>query len=404
MYTNKCIKCGCEFETKNPKRVICPNCLYPERKPGATSDDGQTSGSGQEMAPRTSYSSYSAGSDHPNSYSSQRMSSGGNYNRQNSGYSNQRYNNNNNYNKAYNSQYRRDGQNNGGYRNNSYNSAQRPYGQNQRKPQQRSYNQQRGGGFKPRFQQGSKRDSSKRLLITKEQMLEIENLYKAMLPLPNHDAYEVIAEKLNIEPRKVFFGINLIRQKLMLPKLNFPKRKLAVTEDQVFAIKNLYEPLLPLPPIGCHKIIAAQLKMDEWRVHVGIGVVRRQMGLERWNLERTDIPESLREKEAQSKIRKAEKKAAEKAKKAELKKQRELEKALKEEEAKKQGEIEASEQAVITETASNEEVVENKTLNEEGVIIAAHSDSVENESDEQVKETATKTRRRVVKKAEPTEE
>ena len=190
----------------------------------------------------------------------------------------------------------------------------------------------------------------------------------------------------------------------MLPKLNFPKRKLAVTEDQVFAIKNLYEPLLPLPPIGCHKIIAAQLKMDEWRVHVGIGVVRRQMGLERWNLERTDIPESLREKEAQSKIRKAEKKAAEKAKKAELKKQRELEKALKEEEAKKQGEIEASEQAVITETASNEEVVENKTLNEEGVIIAAHSDSVENESDEQVKETTTKTRRRVVKKAEPTEE
>lgn len=400
MYTNKCIKCGCEFETKNPKRVICPNCLYPERKPGTTSEDGQTSGSGQEMTPRTSYSSYSAGNDHPNSYSSQRMSSGGNYSRQNSGYSNQRYNN-NNYNKAYNSQYRRDGQNNGGYRNNSYNSAQRPYGQNQRRPQQRPYNQQRGGGFKPRFQQGSKRDFSKRLLITKEQMLEIENLYKAMLPLPNHDAYEVIAEKLNIEPRKVFFGINLIRQKMMLPKLNFPKRKLAVTEDQVFAIKNLYEPLLPLPPIGCHKIIAAQLKMDEWRVHVGIGVVRRQMGLERWNLERTDIPEALREKEAQSKIRKAEKKAAEKAKKAELKKQRELEKALKEEEAKKQAEIEASEQAVITDTASNEEVVENKTLNTENVVA---SDTVENESEEQVKETATKTKRRVVKKAQASSE
>lgn len=400
MYTNKCIKCGCEFETKNPKRVICPNCLYPERKPGTTSEDGQTSGSGQEMTPRTSYSSYSAGNDHPNSYSSQRMSSGGNYSRQNSGYSNQRYNN-NNYNKAYNSQYRRDGQNNGGYRNNSYNSAQRPYGQNQRRPQQRPYNQQRSGGFKPRFQQGSKRDFSKRLLITKEQMLEIENLYKAMLPLPNHDAYEVIAEKLNIEPRKVFFGINLIRQKMMLPKLNFPKRKLAVTEDQVFAIKNLYEPLLPLPPIGCHKIIAAQLKMDEWRVHVGIGVVRRQMGLERWNLERTDIPEALREKEAQSKIRKAEKKAAEKAKKAELKKQRELEKALKEEEAKKQAEIEASEQAVITDNASNEEVVENKTLNTENVVA---SDTVENESEEQVKETATKTKRRVVKKAQASSE
>ncbi len=49
------------------------------------------------------------------------------------------------------------------------------------------------------------------------------------------------------------------------------------------AIKNLYEPLLPLPPIGCHKILAMQLKMDEWRVHVGIGLVRKQLGMERWN-------------------------------------------------------------------------------------------------------------------------
>ena len=32
MFTNKCIKCGLEFQTKNPKRVICPNCLYPDRK------------------------------------------------------------------------------------------------------------------------------------------------------------------------------------------------------------------------------------------------------------------------------------------------------------------------------------------------------------------------------------
>ncbi|UKI41354.1 MAG: hypothetical protein L6V95_15230 [Candidatus Melainabacteria bacterium] len=84
-----------------------------------------------------------------------------------------------------------------------------------------------------------------------------------------------------------------------------------------------------------------------------------------------------------------------------MKKQRELEKALKEEEAKKQAEIEASEQAVITDTASNEEVVENKTLNTENVVA---SDTVENESEEQVKETATKTKRRVVKKAQASSE
>ena len=33
MYINKCSKCGKEFETKNPKRVICPECLYPDRNP-----------------------------------------------------------------------------------------------------------------------------------------------------------------------------------------------------------------------------------------------------------------------------------------------------------------------------------------------------------------------------------
>jgi hypothetical protein len=73
---------------------------------------------------------------------------------------------------------------------------------------------------------------------------------------------------------------------------------LAITPDQLNAIKMLYEPLLPLPPIGCHKIIAAQLKMDEWRVHVGIGLVRAQMGLERWNQERPDAPEEFKKQAA----------------------------------------------------------------------------------------------------------
>ena len=128
------------------------------------------------------------------------------------------------------------------------------------------------------------------LLISKEQLEQIEILYKTMLPLPNPDCHEVIGAKLGIEPQKVFFGINLVRQKMMLPKLPFPKRKLAITPDQMMAIKAIYEPLLPLRPIGCHKIIAAQWKMDEWRVHVGIKLIRAQLGLDRWNEDRADKP------------------------------------------------------------------------------------------------------------------
>ena len=276
MYINKCIKCGAEFETKNPKRVICPKCLYADK---STDTDGET----KQLQ---SYSSYSAGDDRP-SYDNNRP----------------RYNNYNNgggYQQRPRQDYRRDN-NGGGYQqrrpggyqqrdNGGQGGFRKPYNNGGGRPNNRfqqggnnRFQNKRPGGMRPKKQQ-------KPLLLSKEQLENIEVLYKTMLPLPNPDAHELIGGKLGIEPQKVFFGINLIRQKMMLPKLAFPKRKLAITPDQMTAIKSLYEPLLPLPPIGCHKIIAAQLKMDEWRVHVGIKLVRAQLGLERWNEDRADKP------------------------------------------------------------------------------------------------------------------
>ena len=292
MYVNKCIKCGREFETKNPKRVICPDCLYPDKKmmvsPSSTNDSEANS------TPASSYSSeplngYSAGgTDEPPRFYSAGGSPEPRYNRPGGD------NRPNNYNR--NSQ--------GGYNrsNNNYNRQGGGYNR-----PQRPYNNQ--GGFQNRRPQNNRNNFNKRpvqkkapkqLLVSKEQLELIEKLYKAMLPLPNPDCHEVIGEKIGLEPRKVFFGINLVRQKMMLPKLPFPKRKLAISPDQLFAIKNLYEPLLPLPPIGCHKIIAAQLKMDEWRVHVGIGLIRSQMGLDRWNQDRPDLPEEFKKQKEEA--------------------------------------------------------------------------------------------------------
>ena len=320
MYVNKCVKCGREFETKNPKRVICPDCLYPDKKmminpssdapaqeaaPLAYSSDSQTPSYSSDNEQPKFYSSYSAGEGRPqqNNYrrDNQSYSRPGGYNQnrpQQGGYrrDNQGYNRNGGYNQNRPQQ--------GGYRrdNQGYN---RPGGYNQNRPQQGGYNRQSYGSRRPQqggFNKGgfnkrrpmNRNKAPKQLLVSKEQLEQIELLYKLMLPLPNPDAHEVIGEKIGLEPRKVFFGINLVRQKMMLPKLPFPKRKLAISPDQLFAIKNLYEPLLPLPPIGCHKIIAAQLKMDEWRVHVGIGLIRSQMGLQRWNQEREDCPEEFK--------------------------------------------------------------------------------------------------------------
>ena len=306
MYVNKCIKCGREFETKNPKRVICPDCLYPDKKmmvsPSSTNDSEANS------TPASSYSSeplngYSAGgTDEPPRFYSAGGSPEPRYNRPQRSYNNQQggysrqggYNRPNNYNRNTQGGYNRS--------NNNYNRQGGGYNR-----PQRPYNNQ--GGFQNRRPQNNRNNFNKRpvqkkapkqLLVSKEQLELIEKLYKAMLPLPNPDCHEVIGEKIGLEPRKVFFGINLVRQKMMLPKLPFPKRKLAISPDQLFAIKNLYEPLLPLPPIGCHKIIAAQLKMDEWRVHVGIGLIRSQMGLDRWNQDRPDLPEEFKKQKEEA--------------------------------------------------------------------------------------------------------
>ena len=264
MYINKCTKCGAEFETKNPKRVICPNCLYPERKQGSEEETQEHNHAEHEYQ-----NGYTAGGA---SFGEERAYTPRNYER------------------PYGDRPQR---NYGDRPQRSYNNygdrPQRNYGD---RPQ-RNFNN-RGGGFKRGGNFNRKPQQKKQLLITKEQLEQIELLYKKALPLPNHDIHEVIGAALGIEPRKVFFGINLVRQKMMLPKLAFPKRKLAVTPDQLTAIKMLYEPLLPLPPIGCHKLIAAQLKMDEWRVHVGIGLVRKEMGLDRWNPDRPDAPEEFK--------------------------------------------------------------------------------------------------------------
>jgi len=347
MYVNKCTKCGAEFETKNPKRVICPNCLYPDRQDAPLSsynnvlkqpEDNQEKAPDQ-LPPRPQQGGYSAGGNQ--NYNSpqrrpypQQGGQGGGYapRPQQGGYGNQGG--------GYAPRPQQGGYGNqgggfaprpqqGGYGNQGGGFAPRPQqggfnrpqqggfapqGGGFRRPQQGGFNRPQQGGFAPQgggfrrppmqggfnrppmqggFNRGGPRRpaaAQKPLLISREQVAEIETLYKAMLPLPNPDCHEVIGEKMQLEPNKVFFGINLIRQKMFLPKLPYPKRKLAVSPDQLTAIQNLYTPLLPLPPIGCHKFISKQLKMDEWRVHVGIGIIRKQMDLPRWNPDRADAP------------------------------------------------------------------------------------------------------------------
>lgn len=309
MYTNKCTKCGAEFETKNPKRVICPNCLYPDRK------DLSLKSYSEVLNTTATEGNEQQGSTHANKPSGYFVA-GESQSQQDYSHGRREFHDN----RRDFSQGRRDFQpRDGGYQGGGQGGFNRPRPQYRDGGYQGGYNRdggnrynnapRQGGGFRPggrpqgggfrrpgppqgRFQRDNRRGPAvnKKLLISREQVAEIEKYYKELLPLPNPDCHEVIAEKIGLEANKVFFGINLVRQKMKLPKLPFPKRKLAVSPDQLMAIKNLYAPLLPLPPIGCHKFISKQLRMDEWRVHVGIGILRKQMNLPRWNTEREDAP------------------------------------------------------------------------------------------------------------------
>ena len=357
MFQNTCTKCGQPFDTKNPNRVVCPNCLYPGRdaaggysatpqysqqprpqygdRPAYTGDrparppygdrpaypprEGGGNYPPREYPPREGgYAPRPAYGDRP-AYGAPRPQygdrpaypprEGGGYPpreyppREGGGYPPREYP-------------PREG---GGYPPREYppreggyaprpggyggGGAPRPGGFGGPRPfGPRPGGGRPGGGFRPGGGRpggrpgGPGRGAPKKLLIPKEVLLELEKLYTPLLPLPNPDVHEVLAEKLNIEPSKAFFGINLVRMKMKLPKLEYPKRKLAVTPDQLMAIEAMYTPYMTMatPPIGIHKILAKQLKIDEWRVHVAIGLIRKAKNMSRWNTEREDLPEQMK--------------------------------------------------------------------------------------------------------------
>jgi len=339
MFTNQCSKCGEGFETKNPKRVICPNCLYPEGamaspRPAAPQSYGAPQPQPRPFTPQQHFQQAPYPAQRPVAYNQPRP--GGGYppqqrpggfqpnpqQRPNFGYNQQRPP----------GQY---GPPQQGRPPGQFNGPRPGFGQQQRPgafgpprppgpggfqkprpggfaPPRGQFGPPRGPGIRPGFgpprgpggRPGMQRGGPKKLLVTRDQLIQIEALYKQYLPLPNPDVHEVIGEQINIAPSKTFFGINLVREKMRLPKLEYPKRKLAVTPEQLMAIETLYDPYLPLPPIGIHKIIAKQLRMDEWRVHVAIGLIRKNRNMSRWNEDREDLPPEMKESQERAKLEK----------------------------------------------------------------------------------------------------
>ena len=158
MYTNQCTKCNKVFETKNPKRIVCPECLY-LNKASEGSYDSLVGSEGSGPPRQTSF--------------------GGGPRQGGGGYG------------------PRPQQGGGGYGG----------------PRQGGFGGQRGP--RPMGGRPGPGGPPRKLLFPREVMMDIEKRYKDLLPLPNPDAHVKIAEAINIpaeEAMKVFFAINVIRQ------------------------------------------------------------------------------------------------------------------------------------------------------------------------------------------------
>ena len=167
MYVNKCIKCGREFETKNPKRVICPDCLYPDKNMMVSSSSSDVSK--PEAPVQEPLNGYSAGGndDAPRYYSAGGGEQQPRYNRPQRPYNNNRGGYNNNRQQGgYQQNRQQGGYNRGGYNNNrqqgNYN---RQGGYQQNRPQQGGFN--RNNNYNKRQHNNDddhKYDSSKRTI------------------------------------------------------------------------------------------------------------------------------------------------------------------------------------------------------------------------------------------------
>jgi hypothetical protein len=91
-----------------------------------------------------------------------------------------------------------------------------------------------------------------------------------------------IAAELSIPKSAVKQAILDLRKRMQLPSW-WELKAYKGSEQDLARIREHYEPLLPLPPIGVHKRIAAELALDPIQVYRGIRRLRAEMRLPQYN-------------------------------------------------------------------------------------------------------------------------
>ena len=118
---------------------------------------------------------------------------------------------------------------------------------------------------------------------TEEQIAQVEARYKELAVPAEYDGIRTqISKELAIPKTAVKKIIKDLREREEIPSW-WELQPYKGSSEELEKIKAIYEPFLPLPPIGVHKQIAEQLSLKPAEVYQAIKVIRQELNLPQYN-------------------------------------------------------------------------------------------------------------------------
>jgi len=118
---------------------------------------------------------------------------------------------------------------------------------------------------------------------TEEQIAQVEARYKELAVPAEYDGIRTqISKELSIPKTAVKKIIKDLREREQIPSW-WELQPYKGSSEELEKIKAIYEPFLPLPPIGVHKQIAEQLSLKPVDVYQAIKVIRQELNLPQYN-------------------------------------------------------------------------------------------------------------------------
>ncbi|HVB22754.1 MAG TPA: hypothetical protein VNG51_12490 [Ktedonobacteraceae bacterium] len=118
---------------------------------------------------------------------------------------------------------------------------------------------------------------------TPEQITLVENRYLELATPAEFDGIRTqISQELSIPKTAVKKIIKELRDRQDIPSW-WELQTYKGSEEELAKIKEVYEPMLPVPPVGVHKQIAEQLSLKPGVIYQAIKVIRQELKLPQYN-------------------------------------------------------------------------------------------------------------------------